>query len=482
MKNQPDNFQLVATTLPGLEDMLAAELLTLGAQKIEPGVRNVQFMGDMGFMYKANFGLRTAIRILKPIATFKVRNEKELYKKLYDIDWKEYIGEGQTIAVGAAVNSENFKNSHYIELLVKDAVVDRLRDDTEKRPDVDRENPNIKIHIHTNREVVNVSLDSSGVPLFKRGYKTEAVKAPLSEVLAAGLLMLAGWTGQSHFVDPMCGSGTILVEAALIAMNIPPQIRRSSFAFMNWKDYDEALFNQIKEGLMKRVKEFDYSITGYDMNYGAIKASKANVKSAMLEDYVKIYQKDFFNSHKPNGPTTIVFNPPYGERLELSTEDFYKKIGDTFKKSYPGTTAWMLTGDLEGLKKVGLRTSRRIAIKNTTYECKFVRYDMYEGTKKLHKLDPNYVKPSKDTDVEERNSKIDAKSYFSKAAKESDRPSYAKATEGEAHNAKSSDEHCESGVDVAKDKDIDKPIEKKPEPKPGSLLSRMTRRQENEDD
>jgi len=470
---------MVATTLPGLEEMLAAELLTLGAQRIEPGVRNVQFYGDTGFMYKANFGLRTAIRILKPIATFKVRNEKELYKKLYDLEWPEIIGEGQTIAVGAAVNSENFKNSHYIELLVKDAVVDRMRDDTGDRPNVDRENPDIKIHLHTNREVVSVSLDSSGGPLFKRGYKTEAVKAPLSEVLAAGLLMLAGWTGQSHFVDPMCGSGTILVEAAMMAMNIPPQIRRASFSFMNWKDYDEALFNQIKEGLMKRVKEFDYTITGYDVHYGAIKAAKSNVRSAMLEDYVKIYQKDFFNSHKPDGPTTIVFNPPYGERLELSTEDFYKKIGDTFKHSYPGTTAWMLTGDLAGLKKVGLRTSRRIAIKNTTYECKFVRYDMYEGTKKLHKLDPSYVKPSVAKAMEDESSSA-------KASEDEALITETSRVESETPNVKR--ESSSEKVDVPKEVDADKvlkddkPIEQKPAPKPGSLLSRMTRRTEGKDD
>jgi putative N6-adenine-specific DNA methylase len=354
----------------------------LGAQDIQPGVRSVSFVGDKGFMYKANFCLRTAIRILKPFATFKVRNEKELYQKLYDINWLEYMTADQTLAVDSVVNSPQFTNSHYIQLRTKDAIVDRIKNDVGSRPDVDKDNPDLRIHIHINRENVALSLDSSGQPLFKRGYRSAMVKAPMNEVLAAGLILLSEWDGRSHLVDPMCGSGTILIEAALIALNIPPQIRRESFGFMTWSDFDADLFEMIKSSREKLIRDTTYTFTGYDTHYGAIKAAKESVQNAALEEFISIYQKDFFNSHPPDGPTWVIFNPPYGERLPLK-EDFYKKIGDTLKQQYAGATAWIITSDMNELKKVGLKTSRRINIRNAALDCKFVRYDLYAGTRKV---------------------------------------------------------------------------------------------------
>lgn len=382
MEESNGMFEMVATTLQGMEDVLAAELLRLGAQEIQPGVRMVKFSGDLGFLYKANFGLRLAIRILRPITSFKVRNEKELYRKINEIEWENYMDVEQTMAVSAVVTSQVFKNSHYIQLLGKDAIVDRFRDRSGKRPNIDKETPQIGIHIHVNRENVDISLDSSGAPLFKRGYRNESVMAPMSEVLAAGLLALADWEGQANFIDPMCGSGTFLTEAAMMALNIPAQIKRTQFSFQFWKDYDETLFNTIREGLLKRIRERPIKFIGYDTSERALTAARSNIEALMLEDYITVSRMNFFKTTKPIGPTFLMFNPPYGERLPVP-EDFYKNIGDTLKQGYAGSTAWMITSDFEGLKSVGLRTARRIPMKNAKLECKLVRYDLYEGTKKV---------------------------------------------------------------------------------------------------
>jgi putative N6-adenine-specific DNA methylase len=384
MPKQENIFPLIAKTLPGLEEILAAELLALGAQRIETGVRMVRFYGDDGFMYKANFCLRTALRILKPISEFKVRNEKELYRKLYEIEWEKLLSDNRTFAVDAVVSGRIFRNSHYIQLRTKDAIVDRLRDKSGSRPDVAKSDPDVQFHVHINREKVSVSLDSSGEPLFKRGYKAGAVKAPINEVLAAGLLLLAGWEGGSHLIDPMCGSGTFLIEGAMIALNIPPQVRRESFGFESWPDFDSALFDLIRTGREKQMRDMPYSFVGYDTNYGAFKSAKESVHIAGLEDFISIYQKDFFKSYPPDGPVTLVFNPPYGERLHHA-DDFYRKIGDTLKQQYAGATAWLITSDIAALKNVGLKTSRRINIRNGALECKFVRYDLYSGSKKSGK-------------------------------------------------------------------------------------------------
>ena len=382
-----NDFKMVATTIFGLEEVLANELKNLGAQQVEIGVRNVSYVGDKGFMYKANIALRTAIRILKPIKVFKVFDEDDLYKKLQQINWERVLTVENTFAIGAVVNSKNFTtNSHYIALKSKDAVADYFRNKYSKRPNVDVKHPDIKLHIHILNDVCTVSLDSSGDSLHKRGYRSATNIAPINEVLAAGLVLLSGYTGDSNFIDPMCGSGTILIEAAMVAGNIPANINRKEFGFEKWPDYDEELFFKIQDSLLKKIRSIPCKIMGFDKAPSAIVKATENIKNANLEDFIGVHHVNFFNSTKEVfGKTTILFNPPYGERLEINTQEFYKSIGDTLKHGYPDSTVWFITSDFEALKFVGLRPSRKIPLKNGDLDCKFVRYDMYEGSKKAKK-------------------------------------------------------------------------------------------------
>ncbi len=383
------NFKMVATTMFGLEEVLAEELRNLGAQDVVVGVRNVSYMGDMGFMYKSNLALRTAIRILKPIKVFRVNDENELYKKIQQIKWERYLDVDGTFSIGAVVNSKQFtSNSHYISLKTKDAIADYFRDKYSKRPDVDLKHPDVKIHVHIQRDTCTISLDSSGDSLHKRGYRTATNIAPINEVLAAGLVLLSGFKGDCNFIDPMCGSGTILIEAAMIACNIPANINRNEFCFENWKDYDEDLFYAVHDSLLKKITSSHFKIMGFDKAPSAVRKANDNIKNSNLDDFVKVHHVNFFNSMKEVfGKTIILFNPPYGERLEIDTQEFYKKIGDTLKHGYPDSTVWFITSDMEALKYVGLRTSRRIPLKNGDLDCRFVRYDMYEGSRKAKKND-----------------------------------------------------------------------------------------------
>ena len=381
------NFKMVATTLFGLEEVLASELKKLGAQDIQVGVRNVSFYGDKGFMYKANISLRTAIRILKPIKSFRVFDEDDLYEKLQKINWERYMNADSTFAIGAVVNSKNFtSNSHYISLKSKDAIADYFRHKYHKRPNVDLKHPDVKIHVHIQKDGCSVSLDSSGNSLHKRGYRSSTNIAPINEVLAAGLVLLSGYTGNGNFIDPMCGSGTILIEAAMIACNIPANINRNEFAFEKWDDYDEDLYCKIQDSLLKKITNPHFKIMGFDKAPSAVRKAKENIENANLSEFIGVHHVNFFNSVKEVfGHTTILFNPPYGERLSIDTEEFYKKIGDTLKHGYPGTTVWFITSDTDALKYVGLRTSKRIALKNADLDCKFVKYEMYEGSRKEKK-------------------------------------------------------------------------------------------------
>ena len=381
------NFKMVATTMFGLEEVLATELKNLGAQDVEAGVRNVSFTGDKGFMYKANIALRTAIRILKPIKKFKVFDEDDLYKKLQTIDWERIMNVDSTFAIGAVVNSKNFTtNSHYISLKSKDAIADYFRHKYHKRPNVDIKYPDVKIHVHILNDLCTVSLDSSGDSLHKRGYRSATNIAPINEVLAAGLVLLSGYTGDCNFIDPMCGSGTILIEAAMIACNIPANINRKEFGFEKWEDYDEDLFFTIQDSLLKKIRNSHFKIMGFDKAPSAVKKAKDNVENANLSEFIGIHHINFFNSVKEVfGQTTILFNPPYGERLDIDMQEFYKKIGDTLKSGYPDSTVWFITSNLDAIKHVGLRTSRRIPMKNGDLDCLYVRYDMYAGSRKAKK-------------------------------------------------------------------------------------------------
>ncbi|WP_373056043.1 class I SAM-dependent RNA methyltransferase [Zunongwangia sp. H14] len=378
-----NNFTMIAKTMFGFEPILAKELMALGAMEVKEGTRNVSFVGDNGFMYKANLCLRTAIKILKPYKSFKIYSEEDLYKSIYALPWEEFMDVNDTLAVDATVHSDTFTHSKYISLKTKDAIVDRFRDKFGKRPDVDLDFPTLRLNIHIEKNFCNVSFDSSGQSLHKRGYKTATNIAPINEVLAAGMLLHSGWNGQSDFLDPMCGSGTILIEAAMIACNIPPNLNRKEFAFERWKDWDADLFEKIEESVLKKIREFHFTLKGYDTSPSAVHKAIDNVKNANLAEFIKIERQDFFESEKENERHLhMVFNPPYGERLEIDMPKFYKKIGDTLKQSYPGTQAWFITSNLEAIKNVGLRPSRKIKMYNGALESRLLKYEIYEGSKK----------------------------------------------------------------------------------------------------
>jgi putative N6-adenine-specific DNA methylase len=378
-----NNFKMVAKTMFGFEEILAKELRKLGAINIEEGIRSVSFEGDKGFMYKANLCLRTAIKIVKPIHSFTVTSEEDLYKKIYAFDWSDYLSTETTFAIDTTINSETFTHSLYVSQKVKDAIVDKFRDTDGKRPDVDIKFPDIRINIHIQKDHCNVALDTSGRSLHQRGYKTATNIAPINEVLAAGLLLLSGWDGQCDFLDPMCGSGTILVEAAMIACNIPVNINRKEFAFEKWDDYDQDLFDKIVESSLSKTREFHFKIAGYDKAPSAIQKAQDNIENANLSDYIKVGQFNFFETEKTvETHLHILFNPPYGERLDIEMEEFYKNIGDTLKQHYAGTDAWLITSNLDALKHVGLRPSRKIKVFNSQLESKLVKYVMYAGSKK----------------------------------------------------------------------------------------------------
>jgi len=374
---------MLAKTLFGFEEILAKELRNLGASNVEEGIRSVYFDGDMGFMYKANLCLRTAIKIIKPIHSFTVRDEKDLYKKIYAMDWHEYLSIDTTFAIDTTINSDNFTHSLYVSQKVKDAIVDKFRDTDGDRPSVDIKFPDIRLNIHIQKEQCNVSLDTSGRSLHQRGYRTATNIAPINEVLAAGLLLLSGWDGQCDFLDPMCGSGTFLTEAAMIACNIPANINRKEFAFEKWDDFDQDLFEKIVDSCLNRTREFHHKIIGYDKAPSAVNKSIDNVENANLTEYITVERKNFFETEKPTEKHLhMVFNPPYGERLDIDMEEFYASIGDTLKQKYPGTDSWFITSNLEALKYVGLRPSRKIKVFNSHLESKLVKYVMYEGSKK----------------------------------------------------------------------------------------------------
>lgn len=373
---------MIAKTFFGFEEILAQELKALGAADVKIQNRMVEFYGDLGFMYKANYSLRTALRIQKPILSFSAKTDGQLYEKFKKFHWENYLDVNQTFMIDPTVHSDYFTHSHYAALKVKDAIVDRFKEKNGKRPSIDKDFPDVRFNLHISHDKVTLSLDSSGDSLHKRGYRDETGPAPINEVLAAGLLHIAGYDGKGNYLDPMCGSGTMLIEAAMIANNIPPQIHRKSFAFQNWPDYDETLFTQIRNTRLNRIKESEYKIVGYEISPMMVKIAQINIKSADLEDFIEIRQQDFFTSKKEMFPVLLVFNPPYDERIENNNVEFYKEIGNTLKSSYPNTLAWFITSDLQAKKYVGLRPSRKVKVFNGKLECDFLQYEMYEGSKK----------------------------------------------------------------------------------------------------
>ncbi|GGG33756.1 RNA methyltransferase [Dokdonia pacifica] len=383
MNGSNQNFRMVAKTFFGFEEILANELRNLGAGNVEIGVRNVSFDGDKGFMYKANLCCRTAIKILKPIAEFRVMNEDDLYRRVQKMNLRSFMSVDRTFAINATVSGDTFTHSQYVSFKVKDAIVDKFRKEEKTRPNVDTKHPDVRLNVHIQNNWCTISLDSSGASLHHRGYRTKTNIAPINEALAAGLILMSGWEGQSDLLDPMCGSGTMLIEAAMIAANVPANLNRKEFAFEKWDDWDPDLYDLIEASALKKVKDFKYKIIGYDKAPSVISKARDNIKNAQLQDFITIKEQNFFDSKKEgNDFLQLVFNPPYGERLPISMEAFYAEIGDTLKSSYPGSHAWFITSNMEALKHVGLRPSRKIKLYNGSLESRFVKYEMYEGTRK----------------------------------------------------------------------------------------------------
>lgn len=374
---------MVAKTLFGLEQVLENELKLLGAASVKQGVRNVRFTGDTGFMYKANLCCRTALRILKPIYFDHVKSADAYYHSLSRLAWEDYITLDTRFSVQVTQSVPIFRNTMFAAQRAKDALVDRFRKIYGNRPSVGREDPDITFFIHLSPKGMEVSIDSSGKPLNQRGYRTQTNIAPINEVLAAGLVTLSGWKHTSPFLDPMCGSGTLLIEAAMQACNIPSQINRKQFAFEKWNDYDADLFATIRMAMLNKVKECFVPLMGYDKAPSAVQKAQQNLKAAKLSDYISIERRDFFKTKKkhPEQHLHLLTNPPYGERLNVDPILFYKQMGNTLKQHYQNTDVWMITASMEGLKNFGLRTSRKIKLFNGKLESRLVYYPIYSGSK-----------------------------------------------------------------------------------------------------
>ena len=366
---------MLATTLFGFEPLLEEELRQLGAMDIKPGVRNVSFVGDTGFMYKANLSLRTALAILKPVHRFKFDSEDDFYQKLYHYDWMSIMDVDKSFMVSSNNFQSIFNNSQFVALRTKDAVVDHFRDKVKKRPNVSTDDPQIIINVHVNRSHCTISLDSSGDKLFKRGYRTATNIAPINEVLAAGLLLHSGWDGQSDFLDPMCGSGTILIEAAMIACKIAPNLNRREFGFMHWKDWDEELFGVIMESVLKKIRPFHFKIKGIDKAPSAVRKAQDNIDKANLSEFINISHDDFFSTSKEDErPLHMLFNPPYGNRLDVNPKLFYKTLGQILKQNYTNTDVWFITSDEDMPQYIDLKGSRRIKVFNGGIEAKLYQF------------------------------------------------------------------------------------------------------------
>ena len=365
------NFELIAKTFMGLEPVLAKELTQLGANDVKIGRRMVSFTGNKELMYRANFQLHTAIRILKPIRHFKAKCADDVYEEIKKIDWTAYLDDDKTFAVDSVVFSEEFRHSKFVSYKVKDAIVDQFREKTGKRPNISVANPDLRLNIHIAEDDCTLSLDSSGESLHRRGYRQESVEAPLNEVLAAGMILLSGWKGDTDFIDPMCGSGTILIEAALIAKNMAPGLFRKEYAFEKWPDFDADLFDEIYND-ESQEREFQHHIYGYDVDVKAVNTAILNVKAAGLSNDITVRQQDFKDFTQPSHKSIIITNPPYGERI--STPDLlgtYKMIGERLKHEFKG---------------------------NDALECEFRRYQMFDGKLKDFRHDGGIVK----TDEEKR--------------------------------------------------------------------------------
>ncbi|MFN3342948.1 MAG: class I SAM-dependent RNA methyltransferase [Flavobacteriales bacterium] len=378
-------YQQIAKTYHGLEELLADEIRELGGADVLVLNRAVSYTGDDELMYKVNLHSRTALAVLVPIETFKAEDPEDLYEKAMKVEWENYFSCNDSFAIHHSINSDFFTHSQFAALKLKDAIVDRFRKVEGRRPSVDKENPQFRINIHIFKQEVTLSFDSSGEPLFKRGYRQRQSQAPLNEILAAGMIMFSGWKGEKTFIDPMCGSGTLPIEAAMIAMKIPAGWYRRRFGFMNWNNYDESLWNRIKDEAREKIlKQPPHLIIGSDILSENIDKCERNAHLIRCNQ-LKFAVRDFFDFQRPDNEAALVMiNPPYGERLdnEPELENFYKAIGDEFKKKFTGCDAWLISSNTEAIKKIGLKADQKITLYNGPLECKLLHFPLFEGSQK----------------------------------------------------------------------------------------------------
>ena len=385
-------FELIAKTFQGLEEVLAKELVALGANNVEIGRRMVSFTGDKALMYKANFHLRTAVRILKPIMHFKAANADEVYNVIKSVNWEQYLDTNSTFSVDSVVYSDVFRHSKFVAYRVKDAIADYFNEKFGERPSVRLNNPDLVFHIHVAGEECTLAFDSSGESLHRRGYRVETGAAPINEVLAAGMIMLTGWDGNCDFIDPMCGSGTLPIEAALIARNIAPGVFRQGYAFEKWKDFDSELFKSIYDD-DSAEREFNYKIYGYDVDGRMVTRARRNVKSAMMSDIIEIECRDIKDFVAPEREAIMVVNPPYGERLvQENLLQVYKDLGSRLKHAFQGNEAWVISSSYDCFDQIGLKASARIPLFNGDLDCEFRKYEMFQGNYKGFRDEGNALK------------------------------------------------------------------------------------------
>jgi putative N6-adenine-specific DNA methylase len=376
-------MRFTAKTLYGLENILAGELEKLGASEIKPVNRAVLFSGSKELLYKVNYCSRSALSVLVPQSGFRIRSKEDLYRKAFEVNWSEIMDRDSTFLVTPVVRSDLFDHSGYPALIVKDAIADYFRGKTGIRPSVNSTDPDVVINLHISNDQTDISLDSSVIPLYKRGYRAEQGLAPLNEVLAAGMIMLSGWDGIVPFQDPMCGSGTLLIEAKMIADKIPPGKFRRFFGFTRWKDFDEDLYNKVKKESEGKIIKSGIQVTGSDISETAVRESLANIRKAELEGEISVEKADFRDLRRESANGILIINPPYGERLKPDEiENLYDMIGSTLKHHYAGNKAWIITSGKDLLKKIGLKPMRKYTLFNGALECVFAGYDIYEGTKK----------------------------------------------------------------------------------------------------
>jgi putative N6-adenine-specific DNA methylase len=378
MNVKGEKFELVAKTFYGFEQLLADEIEKLGAENISLGRRMVKFTGDQTILYKANIYLRTSLRVLKTIKTFTIQNQEDYYNVLRDTEWENFLGLHHSFAIDSVVFSEIFKNSLFAAQRAKDAVVDRFRTKYAKRPIVDTENPDVLINIHMAENQVTVSLDSSGASLHRRGYRTAEGTAPINQVLAAALIKLSGWDTTTPFIDPMTGSGTLAIEAALIARNIPPGLIRKEFCFQNWADYDKALYRQLIEEV--QINDSKPQIYANDISQEVLDIARLNASKANISSFIRFSNKPF-NEFKPvAGPGTVIINPPYGERMkESQINNLYSEIGSQLKEKFNGYNAWIISSNAEALKNIGLKPNKKYKVLNGSLECSYLGYELFSG-------------------------------------------------------------------------------------------------------